>query len=202
MKKSTYKLALYGIMLAVIFVAMMLDKLLSLGLPNSTAVFVLLIVFCFCFIRNEWQTAFFSGLFFGIASFIKALAFGEVYNLNPLVSVLPRMAVGIVAFAVYKLVLLMQKNYSNLYIKQTVAISIGTFFGLVTNTLLYLTALNLYQKALGEEFTALFETIRIVLYTNILPEYLVAILLTPHAVLGCRRAMHWGIEAKLKEIEQ
>ncbi|MBO5772263.1 MAG: hypothetical protein J6R37_00470 [Clostridia bacterium] len=202
MKKSTYKLALYGIMLAVIFVAMMLDKLLSLGLPTSTAVFVLLIVFCFCFIRNEWQTAFFSGLFFGIASFIKALAFGEVYNLNPLVSVLPRMAVGIVAFAVYKLVLLMQKNYSNLYIKQTVAISIGTFFGLVTNTLLYLTALNLYQKALGEEFTALFETIRIVLYTNILPEYLVAILLTPHAVLGCRRAMHWGIEAKLKEIEQ
>ncbi|MBQ2723186.1 MAG: hypothetical protein IJF72_00850 [Clostridia bacterium] len=202
MKKSTYQLALCGIMFAVIFVAMMLDRLLSLGLPTSTAVFVLLVVFCFCFIRNQWSTAFFAGLFFGVASFVKAIAFGEINNLNPLVSILPRMAVGIVAFAIYKFILFLMKNNQNLYLRQTVAITIGTFFGLVCNTVLYLTALGIYQQALGNEFQGLFQTIRIVLYTNILPEYLCAMILVPHVVIGCRRALHWGIEAKIKEIEQ
>ncbi|MGN1066607.1 MAG: hypothetical protein ACI4QH_02230, partial [Candidatus Fimimonas sp.] len=53
---KAYQVAKYAIMFATIFVAMMLDRVISLGLPTATAACVLLVTFSFCFLDNRWST--------------------------------------------------------------------------------------------------------------------------------------------------
>ena len=69
----------------------------------------------------------------------------------------------------------------------------GIFVGLVVNTVLFLTATNLCKRFLGQEYTGLLAIIKTVLFTNILPEYLISLL--AHIVLGVRRGLRLGIEA-------
>ncbi|MDD3831358.1 MAG: hypothetical protein PHW00_01735 [Clostridia bacterium] len=193
-KSKSYYVALYGIMFATTFVAMMIDRLISLALPISMACCVLLVTFSFCMIRNEWLTGLLSGVFFGLASFVKAIIFAETLNINPLVSILPRIFVGISAFAVYRLMVLLLKNVRKSTVRQAVSISVGTFVGLAVNTILYLTALNLWKQYLSIDFKPLFAIVKVVLFSNIIPEYLVSIILTPTVVLGVRKALHYSAE--------
>ncbi|MEG1528207.1 MAG: hypothetical protein RR248_00155 [Clostridia bacterium] len=205
MKNKTYYIALYGIMFAAIFVAMMLDRLISLALPISTAACVLLITFSFCFIKNDWLIGFFSGLFFGVASLIKGIIFNAVavpIYFAPLLYIVPRLFVGIGAFAVYKLFLIILKDVNNQTVKQVISLVLGTLIGLCINTVLYLLALNGIKLYMGEEYTALFTTIKIVIFTNILPEYLISLIFVPILVLRTRVALHLGIEGRVAKIEE
>ena len=86
---------MYGIMAATIFVAMFIDKALSSFLPISMAVVVLIATFSFCLVMNDWLMGFAAGAVFGLASWVKAMIFGEAIAINPLVSLVPRLFVGI-----------------------------------------------------------------------------------------------------------
>lgn len=220
-KNKSYYVALYGIMFAFIFVAMMLDKLISLplsslGLP-SMALFVLLVTLSFCFIRNEWLTAFASGLCFGLASWIKVFIFpsdiafltGVVGADSPLiipytllVYVVPRLFVGVVAFAVYRLFCYLFRNIGDVKAKQKISLTVGALFGLLTNTVLFLTALNMCKAQIGAGNDTLFHAISLVIYTNIIPEYFISCFFVPIVTLSVRRALHLGIEAKREEAEE
>lgn len=59
----------------------------------------------------------------------------------------------------------------------------------------FLTATNLCKRFLGQEYTGLLVIIKTVLFTNILPEYLISLLAVPQIVLGVRRGLRLGIEA-------
>lgn len=76
-KKKSFVVALVAIAFALIFVAMMLDKLFSILLPVSMACIVLLVTFSICFLFDNWLMGFLSGVLFGLASFCKAFMFGE-----------------------------------------------------------------------------------------------------------------------------
>lgn len=209
---KTYRVALYGIMFGMIIVGMAIDKLVSLSLPSgiSTAVCVLLVTFSFCLITNDWATAFFAGAFFGLASLVKAFIFGEVAfvsvavgNGSPLILLysvciylLPRLFVGVACFAVYRLTSFLLRKMSRVRLKETISLSVGIFVGLVTNTVLFLTALNAAKTIFNVQHSTLLDIIKIVIYTNILPEYLVSIIVAPIIIIGVRRALHLGIEAK------
>jgi len=143
---------------------------------------------------------------FGLASWVKAMIFGEAIAINPLVSLVPRLFVGISCFAVYRLVLWLVKKCTKedkflsatkqqRWWRQTGAMTAGIFVGLVVNTVLFLTATNLCKRFLGQEYTGLLAIIKTVLFTNILPEYLISLLAVPQIVLGVRRGLRLGIEA-------
>ncbi len=202
--KKAYKITMYAVMFAAIFVAMMLDRMISLGLPSgiSTAACVLLVTFSFCFIDNTWLTGILSCTFFGLASFLKGFVFPEPIPLsvNPLVSVLPRVIVGVVTFGVYSLALICTKKMKKERSRQIVSMTIAVFFGLVVNTLLYLTAVNIYKEILGVEYDSVFVIIIAVIFTNIIPEYLVSLLAAPHVVLGVRRGLKLGIDGNLGKV--
>jgi uncharacterized membrane protein len=202
MKKSN-RITLYAVSFAVIFVAMILDRLMSLALPISMATFVLLVTFSVAFIYNKWDMAVAAGLFFGLSSWLKTFIFGNanIFDINPLVPILPRVIALTVAFAVYKLVLFLYKERSAAARRQTVAIIVATFFGLALNTLLYLSALNISNQLTGKEYQSIFATIVAVIFTNIIPEYLVSLIFTPLVVLGVRRGLKLGTEAKFTQIE-
>lgn len=194
-KQAARIIALLAIMFALIFVAMMLDKMVSMFLPTgiSTASITLLVTFSLCFLHNEWWIGFAAGIMFGLASWLTAFIFGTPITVNPLVSVLPRIFVGIAAFSVYRIILLLFKTKTTRK-AQIVSITIATAVGLILNTVLFLTALNVYKQVMGQDYTALFEIIKIVLYTNIIPEYAISIVAVPLVVLGVRTGLKLGID--------
>lgn len=196
---KAFKLARYAIMFATIFVAMMLDRVISLGLPVSTAAVVILITFSFCFLDNSWASGILSFTLFGLASFIKefiwpsSIAAFPVYEW-PLVTIVPRLASGAISFGIYRLLLLATKKMKSKYARQTLAMTVAILVGNATNTLLFLSTLNLFKIINGIEYTSLIVTIKMVIVTNIVPEYLISMILAPHVVLGVRRGLKLGID--------
>ena len=196
---KAFKIARYAIMFATIFIAMMLDRVISIGLPVSTAAVVILITFSFCFLDNSWVTGIVATALFGLASFFKefiwpsSIAAFPVYEW-PLVTVLPRVACGAVAFAVYRLMLFATSRMRNMYQRQTVAMTVAIFVGNAVNTVLFLSTLNVFKVINDIDYTPLIVTVKAVVVTNIIPEYLISMILAPHVVLGVRRGLKLGVD--------
>ena len=81
------------------------------------------------------------GLIFGLTSLYKAVASPtsmlSPFLMNPLVSVLPRMLIGVVSWAVYagiKHLLTSKKDNGTLRLRGSVASGLAAFFGTLTNT--------------------------------------------------------------------
>lgn len=184
------QVARYGIMLAIIFVATLLDRVITIGLPIAGATVELLVTFALCFLFNSWIDGFLASVFMGLSSFILAFPFGKVASQNPLISIVPRLFVSILAFCVYKLILLATSKMRNKIIAQTVAMVFATFIGLLTNTVLYMGALTLFTNAYGSLVLAL----QAVAILNVLPEYLVSFVGVAPLVLGVRRGLKLGID--------
>lgn len=198
-KSKAYTVAKYAIMLATIFVAMMLDRAISVGLPISTAAVTILVTFSFCFLENSWVTGILAGVFFGVASFFKEFIFPSSVSafpvyVWPLITVLPRAVMGAVAFAVYKLMLLATSRMRNKYSRQTVSITVAVLLGNVCNTVMFLSALNIAKRTAGMDYTPLITVIKAALITNIIPEYLISMILAPHVALGVRRGLGLGVD--------
>ncbi len=199
MNNKSYRIALWAIMLALVIVAMLLDRAVSLALPVSMALVVLMVTFSCMFAYNRWSDAIIVGFFMGLASLLKELIFPTVsfvYNINPLVSILPRVVMAVSAFGTYRLLLWCMRTSANTKRSHIVALVFGVLVGLVVNTVLYLSALNWYKQYLGDEFTTLSVIIKAVIFTNIIPEYLVSLIAIPVIVPRVRRAMHLGVDGR------
>ena len=213
---KAFKVARYAVMLATIVVAMMVDRAVGMALTAglsqqlSTAAFVLLVTFSFCFLDNSWATALLSWTFFGFASFIKEFVPGmssSVANLPvyvwPVVTMVPRIVSGVVAFGAYKLILLVSGKITNARKRQIVAMVVAIFLGNVTNTVLFLSTLNLFKMIFGVEFSALIGLIKAAAFTNIIPEYSITVVLAPFVVLGVRRGLKLGVDGNnWKRVQQ
>ncbi len=193
--------ARYAIMLGIIFVATLLDRTITLGLPIAGATVELLITFAFCFLFNSWLDGFLASVFMGLSSFILAFPFIKVASQNPLISIVPRLFVSILAFCVYRFVLFVTKNIKNEVTRQTVSIVPSVFVGLVTNTILYMGALTLFTDA----YASLVVALQAVAILNCLPEYLTSIICVAPLVLGVRHGLKLGIDGnnlkRLAELE-
>ena len=187
--KASY-VARYAIMLATILVAVLLDKTITMGLPIAGATCELLVTITLCFLFNSWLDGFLAFAFMGLSSFIWSFAFSNIVSQNPLISVLPRLLVGVIAFSVYQLMLLILKKVRNKVVKQTTSIVFAAFAALISNTILYLGALTLF----GTVYGSLAEALKAVVFLNILPEYLVSLIGSSAVVLGVRHGLKLGID--------
>ena len=182
------QVARYAIMLAIIFVATLLDRVITIGLPIAGATVELLVTFALCFLFNSWIDGFVASVFMGLSSFILAFPFAQIASQNPLISIVPRLFVSIIAFCVYRLILLATRKMHNKVAAQTIAMVPATFVGLITNTILYIGALTLFTDAYGSLVIAL----QAVVILNVLPEYLVAFVGVAPLVLGVRKGLKLG----------
>ncbi len=198
---KAYQVAKLAIMFATIFVAMMLDRAISiLPIGFSMAVVALLVTLSFCFLENKWSTAILSGLFFGLASFLKefimpSATLGQVFPPQYwlLVTIPPRVLMTTVAFAVYRLMLKLTAK-TTARKRQIVSIAVASLFGLVTNTLGFLSMLELCRAMYQVPTQGVFVLIYGLLLTNVLPEYLISIVGVPLVVVGVRRGLKLGLE--------
>ncbi len=211
-------LAKYAIMFAVVFVAMMVDKVISIiPIGFSMAVCVLLVTLSFCFLENSWKNGVISGLFFGLASFIKEFimpsavlgqAFPPQYWL--LVTIPPRVAMSALAFATYRLMLFLTRKSTNAKSRQILSMAVASFVGLAVNTLAFVSSLELSRYIYtclngvnqATQNKGVFVMIYALLFTNIIPEYLISIVCVAPIVLGVRKGLSLGVDGNnLKRVD-
>lgn len=199
---KAYKIAKYAVVFAIIFVAMMLDRLLTIIPGFSTAACVLLVTLSFCFLENSWSMGVISGTFFGLASFLKEMwmptslvgaVFPEPYY-RALITIPPRIIMGVVAFSVYRLLLFLTKNMKNGRKRQILSLIIASLFGLLANTIGFFSFVQLTRSIACVENEGFFNLIYGALTLNIIPEYVVSIACVWSVVLGVRRGLKLGVD--------
>lgn len=127
------------------------------------------------------------GLIFGVFSLIQnyvapSSAFFFAFQ-NPLVSVLPRVLIGIIAYYTYKY--MFGKN-------EAIKIGAATILGTLTNTFGVLTMINiLYASHAAKVLKATVSTVTKVIYgialTNGIPEVIVAVVITIPVVMALKK---------------
>ena len=205
---KAHQVAKYAIIFAIIFVAMMIDKVISIiPIPFSMAVCVLLVTLSFCFLENKWSTAVLSGLFFGLASFIKEFIWGSpllgavlppIYW--PFVTIPSRVLMTTFAFGAYRLMLMATRKVNGARKRQIICMVVAAFVGLVVNTLGFISSVYAAKEVyMAIEKTAIenkgvFALIYGILLTNVLPEYVVSMSCVSFIVLGVRKGLKLGVD--------
>lgn len=147
----TRKLVIMGVMLGIIIV-MDLTNLTAIPLGAVSATIAHIPVIIVGIILGPVY-GLVMGLFYGLVSLIHAATrpIGplDVLFINPLVSVLPRMLIGVVAYYGYALV---RKLMGNRAAGQSIGATVGGILGSITNTVFVLGALYLlYVNAIIEK---------------------------------------------------
>lgn len=126
------------------------------------------------------------GLIFGIFSVIQSITTPTVLSfafMNPLVSVLPRVLIGVAAYYLYNLPFIKNK---------VIKVGIGAAVGSLTNTfgvlgMMYLFYAVRYAKAVGISTAAAGKTILAVAITNGIPEAIIAVAITIPVVFATNK---------------
>lgn len=187
---KAFLVAKYAVMLALIFVGTVIDRSLTAYLPITGASVEMLMTLSLCFLFNSWLDGILAGTLMGLSSFVTAFMFGKILPQNPLISVMPRIFVGILAFSVYRLMLLILKKVDKKALHQTIAIVPACLIGLITNTVLFLGAATLFS----DQYGSLVEAMAVVTFLGILPEYSISLVCVAPLVLGVRRGLKLGID--------
>lgn len=123
------------------------------------------------------------GLIFGILSIIRAVTTGDILLvaiINPLVSVLPRIFIGIVAYYAYKLSPIK---------KESVKIGFAAALGTLANTvgflgMMYLLYAEPFAKAKNISLDGVGKAIAVIGITHVIPEMIVGVIITVGVVLA------------------
>ena len=187
MKKYSQKIAYFAAVAALLFVARMLDHALTQFLPVNAAIITLAVAFTCLFIRPSFFGSIAVGAIFGVCSLITSVMFPggfTMYFVNPLVSVLPRIIVCVVAYFTYKAITLLIKNT----VGKIVAIAVACALGAVVNTLTVMTMIYLFM-IVANSYTPYEQVIGLVLTVNTLFEITIPPVITPLLTLGVRRGL-------------
>ncbi len=187
-RSQTYYIVLYAIYAALIFVARILDQLMTSGiLPINFAVMTLSVAFAVAFIEPSLKNGFIAGTIFGISSFVVSFIFGNTLIFgfaNPLISIFPRMIVGIALFLVFRLVYLALKKLFPRFTKGIYpAIAVACVVAAFVNTAIVLSMIWVFKTLDG------MEVLYAIFVTNAIPELIVPAIIVPPIVFGVRRGL-------------
>lgn len=197
MKSKSKNIAAFATLGALIAVSMWLDRLITFYLPVSAAFITLSVTFSFGLIKNRFGYAAAAGLIFGLSSWLLSLITGTEAFINPLISVLPRIIVGLVLFGVYKLMQIILHKLSDKK-RETASIATASGFAAATNTALVVGALALFGKTY---YTG--DALKILLLVNALPELILSAAIVPIIVLSVRKSLCISVtlSPKIKSVE-
>lgn len=187
MKKHTQVIATLAVVAALLFVARLLDHALTSFLPINAAIITLVTAFSCIFVLPTLKNAIAVGTVFGLCSLLTSVIFPgafTVYFVNPLVSVLPRIIVCVVAYFVYLGIVSLFTNK----IGDVAGMCLGCVVGAIVNTLTVMTMIFVFMRVGGGDQTYAY-VIGLVLTINTLFEVVVPPVLTPFLVKGIRRGL-------------
>lgn len=137
--------AFIGVMSALIFVLFLLEGTVLSGLGMTACVLSLPMAIALS-IYDDWRKSFVGGTILGVCSCIFCLIFASlfIFYANPLISVLPRCFIGITAYWTYFGLSRLFRKIKNKYISDMLPAAIAGVVGSITNTVLYLLAINIW----------------------------------------------------------
>ena len=138
------------------------------------------------------------GLIFGVSSIIQALLRPNILSfafVNPLVSVLPRILIGLVSYYSYRLVFELFSSNKEKVSKwrDSVSIGVSAALGTLTNTagvlgMMYLLFADRIATAMGVAREAVGGVVLAIGLTNGIPEIIIAILITVGVIRAVKKA--------------
>lgn len=180
-QSKSYRITIRAILMAFIFVQGMVPFLgfIPIGFISLTIIHITVIVAA---ITLGTKDGMFVGLVWGLTTMIRAWTMpttplDTLIFTNPLVSVLPRILVGLVAGFVFSF---LYKKTKSTFVPTIVAATLGT----LTNTILVLGSMGLLYTApvaaqYGTTANGLFAVLAVAVLTNGIPEVIGAIIITP-----------------------
>lgn len=180
-KNKTFRLVIRAILLAIIIVQAMVPWLvfIPLGFISLTIIHITVIVAAVVLGPKDGMVI---GLFWGIATIIRAYAmpttpFDTLVFTNPIISVVPRILVGLVAGLVFHWI---YRRYHSIVVGSAVAGVLGS----LVNTVLVLGFMGLFYtgataEAYGVDSSLLFKTLAGIAAINGIPEAIGAGVITP-----------------------
>lgn len=178
---KTFRLVLRATFLAIIIIQATVPWLgfIPLGIISLTIIHITVIIAAITLGPNDGMLI---GLFWGITTMIRAYVvpttpFDTLVFTNPIISVIPRVLVGLVAGYTFRLI---YKRKKSLFIGSIFAGALGS----IVNTVLVLGFMGLFYSnatanAYGVDTSTLFKTLSMVAITNGIPEALSAVIITP-----------------------
>ena len=175
MKNTTAKhVAFLGVMFALIFLLMLLETFVFNGIIGLPTCFLSLPVAITLSVFSDYKYCFFGGTAFGLCSFIISFIIGNPFFYNPLVSVLPRVLIGITAYFSCTAVLKLTKSSANKIVKRTFPFAVAGIVGVITNTVFTILMLCIFNN--WGYISTLLGTVMAI---DFLPEFIASIVLVP-----------------------
>jgi len=138
------------------------------------------------------------GLIFGVSSIIQALLRPNILSfafVNPLVSVLPRILIGLVSYYSYRLAFKLFSSNKEKVSKwrDSVSVGVSAALGTLTNTagvlgMMYLLFADRIATAMGVAKEAVGGVVLAIGLTNGIPEIIIAVLITVGVIRAVKRA--------------
>lgn len=180
-KNKTTRLVLLGLLSAIIIIQTFVPILGYIPTPVLSLTIIQVTVIIAAIVLGPLDGAIIGGVW-GVITFIRAFTFptsplAPIIFTNPLISVFPRVMIGVVAGILFYKVLKDRMN-------ETLAMSISGVIGSLTNTILvlgfvYLFVREPYANAIGVNVEKLLPAILAVVGTNGVPEAILSGILTP-----------------------
>jgi len=147
-KSNSRRIAFYGVLSALMFVFLLIETYLFTAFFGSFTPAILtlpLAVALSTFLGKK--SMFVGGLIFGSCSFVLAIIIANPIFINPLISILPRIFIGVVAYGVYALFGIIFKNKQESQGWQIARASISGAFGILTNSVCTIFMMWIFNQA-------------------------------------------------------
>ena len=192
--------AFIGVMFALIFVLFLLEGsvLSPLGM---TACILSLPVAISLSIYDDWKKSFIGGTLLGVCSCVFCLIFASMFIVyaNPLISVLPRFFIGITAYWTYFGLSKLCNRAKSKFVREMLPAGIAGIVGSITNTVLYLLAINIWS---GDAMGAATQILQVAVSIYFPIELVACMLLVPTYVAVLKKINHKFVEIKPRSTTQ
>ena len=175
MNKSVGRtIAFLGVMFALVFVFLMIETFAFSALfGNFTpAALTLPLAAAISVTGKKWRMAV-GGTLLGFSSFFLAIIIANPIFLNPLISILPRVFIGLIAYLICAFFKWIFRNSNNFFLTGILPYSFAGAFAVLTNTVLVITMLTVFNEA------SLAAVLATILSVNFVAELVSGIILTP-----------------------
>lgn len=181
MRKTKF-IALAGVMTALMFVILLLETYVFIAFIKPSPAFLSIPIAIALSVYGDKKTMFLGGTIFGFCSFILSFIVGYITFYNPLISILPRVLMGIIAYLACAVTMRLTKNSNNKFLKNVLPYSVGGLFGVLANTCLVLLSMSIFS---GDPFVD--TAIAVILGLNFSLELICSVILVPILVAAIKK---------------
>lgn len=187
-KDKAHFVAFVGVMFALIFVLFLLEGAVLSGFGMTACILSLPVAIALS-IFDDWKKSFVGGTLLGLASCLFCLIFASafIFYANPLISVLPRTFIGVTAYWTYFGLSKLCKKAKSAFVRESIPAAIAGVVGSLTNTVLYLLAINIWAGDIMGSLTAIL-SVAVTIYFPI--ELAACLVLVPLYVAVLKKVNH------------